>query len=408
MATTYTTERTSQDPSASGIQQRTVYDKIRWLFPGASTLFAFVSYGEFKGGSDIVKSPGKLGKKQTSKQRRYEYFTYTPIATVATCSSSTGATPNVLTLSSLDGFILYRSVINDRTLEVGRISAINTGASTITVTAVSSSFSGVSGDRIFAMAPAYKEGSTSPTHVQKTEDNWYNSMQIIREPWTMTKSAMKSDNYAIPNYMDELGKRAWAEALVRIERNFLFGEKAAVSTTDLTTDSTLSEYFGTMEGFWNMAQRTFAANNSMTYERFFKDLPIAMGDTLNPADKVLILCGRQIFGDAQMWIQDKFQQVQPGDLDRFGVKSFKFMTAGPTCEFVLHNLFDQGRFQNRALALCPDVLQYVSRTDRDLQPNNNIQPNDADYVKNEIIGELSCADLAAGYNTCQITDWFAL
>lgn len=404
MGTAYTTAYSSQDPSSTGIQKRTVYDRIRWLFPGASTLFAFVSYGDFKGGN-LVKKQGMLGKKMTSKQRRYEFFTYTPLVNLGTVSSTDGTNH---TMDTVEGFLLKRTVVNDRTLEVGRITSVNTSTKVITVTAVSSTFVPAAADKLFIMAPAYGEGSTSPYSVRKTEDNNYNVMQICRYPWLITKSAQKSDNYAIPNMLDELGRRTMIEGNILTERNFIFGERASTSTTDVTADATLGDSFGTMHGFWNFAQNSFDAGNSMSYDNFFTDLPLAMGRYVNPAEKVIMLCGQKVFGETQGWIMDKFQQVKDGDLAKYGVRSFKFQTAGPVIELVQHDLFNLGQFQNRALLLCPDVLQYVHRTDRDLMTNKNIQANDADYIEHEILGELTCADLAGGYCSTKITNWFAL
>ena len=405
MGTAYTTTYVTNDPSATGIQKRSVHDKIRWLFKGASTLFAFVSYGDFKDGS-LVKKEGMLGKKQTSKQRRYEFFTYIPITHVATVSSTDGTNH---TMDTVEDFLLKRTLVNDRTLEVGRISSVNTSTKVITCTAISSTFVPAADDKLFVMAPAYEEGSTSPYSVRKTEDNNYNVMQICRYPWKVSKSAMKSDNFGIKtNMLDEIGKRTMVEGNIRTERNFIFGHRASTSTTDITSDATLGDDFGTMHGFWNFAQNSMDAANAMSYDLFYRDLPIQMGGYVNKADKVIMLCGQYIFGDMQGWIQDVHQQVKDGDLAKFGVRSFKFMTAGPVIEVVQHDLFDQGAFQNRALVLCPDVLQYVHRTDRDLNVKKNIQANDADYVMHEILGELTCADLAGGYCSTKITNWYAL
>jgi len=402
MGTAYTTTYTTRNPSATDIQLRSYNDKIRWLFPGSAVIFAFVSYGEMKGG-ELVKRPGMLGKKKSARGRRFEYFTYSPIANTATVSSTDGTNH---TMDSIEGFLLKRSVINSRTLEVGRISSVT--GSIITVTAVSSTFVPLANDVLFVMAPAYEEGSTSPYSVRKTEDNDYNNMQIIRYPIKISKSAIRTDNIGVANMRDELLRRTAVEGNILSERNFLFGERAQTSTTDLTTDATLGDSFSTMRGFWNMAQRSFSGSNSMTYERIFNDLPIAAGNTINPAEKGILLCGRRIFGEMQLMIQDKFQQVQGGELSRFGVKSYKFMTQSFDMEVVLHNLFDTGAFQNRALLLFPDVLHYVFREGRDFAEQKNIQPNDADYYEDEILGEVTCADLSSGYNTCKITDWFAL
>lgn len=405
MGTEARTVYTSQDPSATGIQLRSYHDKIRWLFKGASTLFAFVSQGEFKGG-DLVKKPGMLGKKINSKQRRYEFFTYTPLTNIGTVSSTDGTNH---TMDTVENFLLKRTVVNDRTLEVGRISSVNTSTKVITVTAVSSTFVPQATDKLFVMAPAYAEGSTSPYSVRKTEDNNYNVHQICRYPWLVTKSAMQSDNIGIKtNMLDELGRRTMIMGNILTERNFISGQRATTSTTDVTADATLLDSFGTMHGFWNFAQNSFNAGNAMTYDRFFRDLPLAMGGYVNPAEKVIMLCGQYIFGDMQGWIHDIHQQVKDGDLAKFGVRSMKFMTAGPEIEVVQHALFDEGAFRNRALILVPDVLQYVHRTNRDLAVNKNIQANDADYIEHEILGELTCADLAGGYCSTKITNWMSL
>lgn len=403
MAENFTTAYTSRDPSATGIQKRTVNDWCRNLFHGASTLLALVTNGKVNKG-EVTQSPGMLGKRSCS-HRRYEFFTYTPWVTVYTV---TGTGSGTVDLDSVTGLSTKRTMLNDRTLDVARVSAIAT--LTVTYQAITSTFTCAAGDKILVMAPAYEEASSSPNKFMKNEDNNYNVHQIVRYPWEMSKSAMKSDNYIYgKNYADALGKRTMIEGNLLIERSMLFSERATTTTTDLTTDATLGDSFGTMRGFANWAQKSYDAGNAMTPEKFITEIPLAMSNTISNGQRVVAFTSRKVFGEMQMWIHDKYIIDQGGELKKYGVKSMRFMTAGPEIEVIPHALFDNGKLQNKMFIMCPDDALYIYRDGRDIHVNpKEIQSNSSDSVEREVLGEITVAELTGGLHCCMVSNWYAL
>lgn len=406
MAENFTIAYTSRDPSTSGIQKRTVNDRCRNLYPGAAYLMALVTHGKVNKG-EVTQSPGMIGKRSCS-HRRYEYFTWTPWVTTFTISAVDGAK---LTLNSVTGVLLRRTLLNTRTLDVGRVSALNPdgdNALEITSTAISSSFTCLAGDTLIMMAPAYQEASTSPALYMNTEDQHYNTMQIPRYPWRISKSAKSSDNYIFgKNYFDALGKRTMTAGNLLIEHSFFFGERASVSTTDLTTDSTLSESYSSMRGFATMAQKSFDAGGAMSPEKWITELPLALSDTISSGQKVVGFTGKRISGDMQMWPHDKYMITSSGTLEKYGIKSKVFMTAGPEIEIIEHPLFDNTGLTDKMFIMVPDDALYIFREGRDIHvESKETQPNDADYYEHIVTGELTCAELTGGLHCCMVSNWF--
>lgn len=402
MATTYTVPYTNRDPSATGTQKRSVHDKIRNLFPGASQLLALVASGEVKKG-ELTKGAGLLSK-TSSDHRRYEWFVYTPPAIIYTVASVDSA--NITITSSVAGLTLKRTLYNSANGDCGRISSINTSTNVITVTGINdASFTVTAGDKLLVAAPAYEEGSKDPYRSMKDDDNQYNVMQIVRFPVAISASAKGSPHYG-GDFFSRLKQKDMIQGNRLVEHSFLFGERAYTTTTDLTADSTLGDSFGSMRGFWNWAQKSYSCGGAMTPEKWIRDLPLAMSDTINPNQKVVFLTGRRVFGDMQMWGYDKYLHMDDGEYDKFGVKTYKFMTAGPEIEVMVHNVFDQSGFEGKGLLMCPDDAVYVYKTGRDMQPRNGIQDNSLDGYEDEIYGELTCAELTGGLHCCQVSDWF--
>lgn len=401
MATTYTTPYTGRDPSATGIQKRDVFDKVRNLFPGAAQFLALVATGKIEKG-EMTKSAGMISKKECS-QRRYEWFTYTPPAIEFTVASVNGAN---ITLSSATGLVLKRTVINLSNMEVGRVSSI--ASSVITVTGISdASFTVASGDKLLVAMPAYEEASSSPYRSMKDDDNNYNVMQIARFPVAISASAKVGENYG-GDFFKRLKQKDMIQGNRLVEHSFLFGERAYTTTTDLTADSTLSDSFGTMRGLWNWAQKSFSCGGAMTPEKWMKDLDRTLSDTINPGQKLVFLTSSKIVGDMQAWAYDKWMITKEGKYSEFGVRTEVFKTGKYDIEVMAHSAFDRAGspLESKGIIFAPDDCAYVSRTGRDLQPRKGIQDNSLDGYEDEIYGELTLAEYTGGQNVCRVYDWF--
>ena len=298
----YTTPYTNRDPSADGTQKRTFHDAIRNLFPGASTLLAFVAHGKIEKGQ-LTKGKGMISKTSTST-RRYEFGTYTPL-TVQFTVESVAADGKITIAGATTGMVLKRAILNTENMDVGRISSINASTRTITVTPVTSSFNVAAGDKLLLMAAAYEEGSSNPYRIMKDFDTNYNVCQIVRYPVSIAASAKGTPHYGVKDFFSRIKEINVIEGNILTEHTMLFGERATTPTTDLTSDTTLGDSFGMMRGLWNWAATTFDCGGAMTPDKFRTNLALALPNTISSNQKVVMLTSRDIFAEMTGWIYDK-------------------------------------------------------------------------------------------------------
>jgi hypothetical protein len=391
----------SAAPSATSIGKRTVSDTIRHLFPGFPTM-SLVQSGAV--GDAVTKTRGIIGKESVDNTK-FEAFNYSPAAILHTCSTYTSATS--LTFSSSDGLSLKMVLLNTRTRTLCRIGALNTTTNVATVTSVGgTTHSGQSNDTYLALAPDYEENSSSPYIIMKDEDNLYNTTQINRFP-----SAISASNKGNPFY----GKDYWArvrkqvvmEGMRKVENAALWSDRPS-GTGITTTDGTLADSFGSTRGLWKWAVgggANFNAQGSMTHEKFVRDLPLAMNDTVGSQDKIILYCGRSQYADMVMWCNQNLMTMEQGTLKKFGVKSKVFVTSGPEIEAVVHDSMNRGSLNTVAIAFNPEYVKYCFKKGRDFRPKLGIQNNDVDGVEDDFIGEWGLKVEDGGNAMTYIQNW---
>jgi len=396
MATSYTSAITRPAIATTGIRKRTVADKIRRLFPQDAQILALVANG-LDAGEDVVRKKGLISKKKV-ESRTFEGFTYSPQAVEFTVT--TGGTSSCV-VSSATGLTLKTIVVNTNNMLVGRVSAISTNTLTIT-TVGGTSFESSAGDVLLSMGPAYAENSSSPYIYMKDEDNYYNTTHIFRFPAAISRTAKKNPHYGNKDFWSRVRQNVLAEGLRRVENALLFGERP--SSGETTSDSTLSDTFGTFRGMWNWAATSKDFGGNMTWEGFQVDLPNAMHESVSPSEKKIMLCGEVTFGRMLRWVNDKLTVMESdSEYKEFGVFTKSFVTAKGNIEVIVHDAFNRGQMTNKALVFVPDRFQYCHFNDDDLKPKLGIQANDVDGVEDDILGELSCWSEDAGYSITKVT-----
>jgi hypothetical protein len=403
-----TSALTTSAPSATGIEQRTVSDTIRHLFPGFPTM-SIVQSGAV--GSDISKSRGLI-RKTAVDGTKYECFNYSPLAvefTVATYSSGTS-----FTVSSATGLCLKMCLVDTTNHTVARIGAIS--STTITVTSVGdTTFSSAAGRKLLALAPVYAENSSSPYIMMKSEDNLYNILQINRFPSAISASNAGNPFYG-KDYWQRVRKQVVMEGFRKVEHSAIFSERPS-STNLTTTDGTLTDAFRTTRGLWNWCVgggASYDAGNAMTHEKFMKNLVLKMNDTVGSDSKLIMYCSRNIFADMIGWANEKVMITEQGELKKFGVKSKIFLTAGPEIEVIVHDGFNKGDNIYSALIFDAERVEFnfkKSRLERgkmvsgDFHPWLGIQANDVDGEEDDFIGEwgIGCDD--GGSTMTRISNW---
>lgn len=409
-ATVSTSALTSSAPSATGIEQRTVADTIRHLFPGFP-IMSIVQSGQ--GGSDIKKTRGLVNKRAVAGVK-YECFNYTPLGvlfTVATYSSGTS-----FTVSSATGLCLKMCLVDTTNHTVCRIG--NISSTTLTVTSVGgTTFESAVGRKLLALAPVYAENSSSPYIMMNSEDNLYNILQINRFPAAISASNAGNPMYG-KDYWARVRKQVVMEGLRKVEHSAIFSDRPS-STNLTTTDGTLSDAFRTTRGLYKWALgggASYDAGGTMTHEKFYKNLVLKMNTTVGSESKLVMFCSRDIFASMMGWVNDKLMITQSGTLKSFGVTSKVFLTSGPEIEVIVHDAFNHGDNIYSALIFDTERIEYNYKDKRlehgkmvsgDFHPLLGIQANDVDGVEDDFIGEwgIGCDD--GGSTMTYITNWTA-
>lgn len=400
MSTVYTSPQTTPAVATTGTLKRTVSDKIRNLFPGSSTMLALVVNGPTEG-LEVKQKTGLIGKKKTDTPK-FESFTYSPLAITFTVTAANSATEYVV--SAATGLRLKYTLVNPRNNTVCRVSAISTN--TLTITSIGgTTFSAVADDVLLCMAPAYEEGSSSPYIIQKDEDNLYNYVQIVRFPVAISASAKGNPHYG-GDIWTRIKQRNLIEGNRKVENTLLFSERAG--SGDTTSDSTLGDAARTTRGLRNWKQGQFDASGLMTPEKFSKDLVVSgMHESVSSQDTLIMFCGKEIFGRMQGWVnEDRMVMQQDSELKKFGVKCYNFVTSGPEVKVIVHDAYDRGANAKKTIIFRPDDVFYCYKEGRDLAPKNGIQPNDADYYEDEILGEIGLGVLDGGYGITEVINWY--
>jgi hypothetical protein len=402
MATNAQTALVGSAPSTTQLEKRTVADQIRYLAPADSVLSKLIAIGSSVDGVK-VKSEGMISKKPATSQRIEGYY-QTPIEIINTV---TVASSLDLTFADVTFMHLRQVWTNTANATVGRISAINTSTKVVSfITVGSTTFSAVEGDVILNLGNAYKENSTAPAYIRRSEDNYYNTMQIFRFPIEISGSYKAEEHIAGGDYWKRVKEITFHEGMRAVERALLFGERSA--SNNVTADGTLSESFSTLKGLWGWAGGAYDAGGNMTPEKFQIDFANQIHESVGESNKpLLMLTSKENYGRMLGWVNDKIvQYTEKSSLEKFGIKTLRFMTQRRDVEVCVHNAFNQGANVNKAVVFDPEMLTYYYKKGRDFKLMNNIQPNDQDGFKDEIRGECSLLPDDGGFSITKITNFF--
>jgi len=395
----HTSALTSSAPTATSIGKRTVSDTIRHLFPGNPTM-SIIQSG--KAGDEIAKTKALIKKRETDNTK-FENFNYSPMAITFKVGTASSATEYIM--DAVDGLCLKMCLINTANRTVCRIGAIST--KTLTVTSIGgTTFSAAAGDELLALAPVYADNSSSPYILMKDEDNLYNLTQINRFPSAISASNKDNPFYG-KDYWARVRKQVVLEGLRKVENAAIWSERAA-STGFTTTDGTLADTFRTTRGLWYWAVgggASFNAEGSMTHEKFVKNLPLAMNDTVGTSDKIIGFISRSQYADMCMWANQNLMLTQSGTLAKYGVTSKVFVTSGPEIEVIVHDSFNRGSLSSCALFFNPEYIEYVFKKGRDFHPVLGIQNNDVDGVEDDFLGEWGMGVSDGGSSMTYVTGW---
>lgn len=404
------TMMSSGAPSVTQLEAREVGDEIRYLGYGRAPLVSLIENSIFQDGN---RKTGKgLISKRAVENVRYEMYSRSPRPYKFTVSSGTEISSSGVTLSSVVGLQPYFTLFNPRTNTTCRVETINTGTGAIKGTSVgATTFSCEAGDVLLLGAPAMPEGSTEAPVLNGTDDNNFNILQISRWSvsisWVYEAIKMIAGGQRFPREKMYL---VW-EALADMERTLLFSDYTGSYSSKNTTTGAQTNYTGefmTTKGLLQLAANSYNAEGSLTPEKWRKNIPLALGDTINDNDELIAFVGNEQYARMQEWVADKlvYTDGSAGNLKQFGIKSENFVTSGPTIKLVKHQAFNVAGLSNKMIIWAPNNIGYVHQKGYDLKPNNGIQTNATHGKQDEIFAHYGLETKDAGQSILVVSNCF--
>lgn len=382
-------------PAFAATQQnkRDVLDYIKLNYAQNLKLIALLE--EMKvGKEDVAMSKGRIKKAEVA-QVRFECFNFTDWSKYVTVTSFSGTTLVVDSTAELKAAdtLYYYSASAGKTL-TARIDSI-TNTTTCEITSIGdTAFSPSAADVLGVSATAYPQNSKDPTIISKDFDNVYNTLQIVREPVAISNSMMKTEFYATRDYFKLLKMINLVRFYEKIERGWLFGNRASGSGNTTSGGSALSDSFYTTRGAFNWAANSYDMKGTMTPYKIKTEIPRVLS-TVGDGDPMIALGSFDVIGRIQEMIDDKLvYNIDVGNakttLREWGLNTTLIRTSTFAMELINHKAFNEGELNKVMYIFNPNNTEFVHLPDRDIAPNTSIQPNDQDGVIDEVIAEFGC------------------
>lgn len=265
------------------------------------------------------------------------------------------------------------------------------------------------GKELIVIGNAAEEGQVGAALAPyQIPDPFTNYTQIFRTPSRVTgtsqKTAVKFDGRGVSP--DKL-KDAMLQHAIEMEMAFIFGTKTATATGSdgqytRTTGGILwylqQWELGTVYGNSTTAitsdssdgkriiNNTGATINLKTYNGYLERL---FRVTNNNSNSKLILCGSGFLAAVNdMYVGKQVINANSPVKEKFGWDIREHITPFGTVFYVTHPLFSRNNtMRYNGLALDTGNLKYRYLTGRDSQLLKNRQPNNADYIEHEWLGE---------------------
>ena len=393
--------------SATMMQARTVWEKIPLNFAQNLKILSLIADGEIDG-QGLTQKAGRVSKWQVNTPR-FESFNYDPrpVTVTATAALIAGATTLSVDTTNLTAGRLLRNTSNASPM-LARIDSV-TNTTTCEVTSVGdTAFAVANGDSLMLLAYAFPENSSGIPVMSKDYDNVYNTLQIVRSAVGISNSMLKSQFLAGgSDYFKLLKEINLIEFLREVERNFIFGARAAGTGNTTAGGAALTAAFRTTRGMYDWAAQSFNMNGSMTRYKLMTELPKLL-KTVKESDNVIALAGFQTVGIINEMLNDQTRYVNNSDaktaLREFGVMTNVVRTMNMPIEIVRHEAFDSGAYANQMLLFVPDNVFFAHLKDRDIRPVTGLQNNDVDGMIDSVECEFGCGVIDGGLKILKVTN----
>lgn len=323
--------------------------------------------------------------KENASNSKFEWLENRPKATWTRINNgagyASGATSIVVDDASI--FVAGDNAKVVRTGEILRVTAVNTGTNTLTVTRAFGETSAAAindDDWVLSMGNASAQGASAPTpnHTQATQV--YNFTEIVRTAVKVSKTMAATKIYGGVSERVRQQRLKGVEHRKAIEHKLLFGERKE--------DTSGSEPIRTTRGILKFATsnvKDVSSTGILTeyeFDKWTEDL-FRYG-----SNRRTLISSARLLTVINQWAKGKMDFQQ--DKDTYGVAVYKYKTPHGMLNIVKHKMLENG-YSGYGFALDMGQLKYRplvgNGVDRDTRLYVNIQNAQDDYFLDEYLTE---------------------
>lgn len=293
-----------------------------------------------------------------------------------TTSSTATSTANEVPVTHGTFFQQWDQVLNTRTGEQFRIDGVSGNTLTVTRAIGSTGTAMLEGDELYIIGTAQPENDTSKVARSKTPSLLENNTQIFRTPWEISGTAENVGYMVNPKEWDRLERNAAIEHAKDIELALLFGHKSATtpgSAEDRTTGGVLSF----------ITSNQTDAGGTLSEGEFNAFMLQVM--RYNSRKEALGLCAGVALAALNKFPASK--QITNSSESSYGMNVTQYISPFGNLKVVYHKLMEGQKYGGYCVVVDMEEVAYRPLTNRDTKIRPNIQPNDQDGRKDELLTE---------------------
>lgn len=332
-------------------------------------------------GKDPVSKKGKAMKKKVTTDSEFKWFEDTfGTREGATASGNTGkniaSTPSVTVATGTGTNFSIGDVIK---FVASGYTFLVTNVSTDTLT-LSNELGGATGTvdlsslTIWIIGNANEEGAGLRTLKGTTSTEKTGYCQIFRTPFGVTETSRNTETFIRENDFDYQRRKKGIEHMIDIERAFIFGKKAKITT-------------GTHPRRFSMGVlseiTTYATANVDTEAEFEAFLEDAFR---NGNVEKYALASAAFITQINTWAKNRVQIMQSEKT--YGVQITRYISAHGTLNLIKHELLTGTPYGNYCIVLDMEALSYRFLKNRDTKLLTNRQNNGDDERVDEYLSEV--------------------
>jgi hypothetical protein len=233
---------------------------------------------------------------------------------------------------------------------------------------------------------AQSEGNLSPTSSSTNPTKFRNYTQIFKTPYTVTKTALKTKARTGDPLKNE-AKRKTFQHSEKIEQALFWG--IPYETVDATNGNQPLRFTGGIRNFIASNRKVYTA--TPTLDSFLDEVsPVFDYEAGGAGNERIIFAGNGALNTLNKLVAAKSNNVVnfDGQINYYGMKLSKYILPQGTVYFKTHPLMNvHPVYKNSMFIVNPAGIMWRPLSGRDTHIEKNIQPNDADYVKEQWLTE---------------------